>query len=158
MPARMAVTAGNTRRSAFWFGLSTMALSILRMWIVSAPPFCPELAGTGVNPFTQHDKYRGGALPQGSRKQLFNRMGRYETPGAGPGVAAYLDLAEEAGLDPAQMALAFVASRPFVTAAIINVTSLAQLKTDIASLQVRIAPDLKEQMDAIHLRHCNPCP
>ena len=85
-------------------------------------------------------------------------MGRYETPGAGPGVAAYLDLAEEAGLDPAQMALAFVASRPFVTAAIINVTSLAQLKTDIASLQVRIAPDLKEQMDAIHLRHCNPCP
>jgi hypothetical protein len=52
MPARMVLTAGNTRRSAFWFGLSTMALSILRIWIVSAPPFCPELAGTGVNPFT----------------------------------------------------------------------------------------------------------
>jgi aryl-alcohol dehydrogenase-like predicted oxidoreductase len=103
-------------------------------------------------------KYRGGALPQGSRKQLFNRLGRYETPGAEPAIEAYLDVAEDAGLDPAQMALAFVASRPFVTSAIIGATSLQQLKTDIASLQVRITPDLEERIDAIHLRHCNPCP
>ena len=103
-------------------------------------------------------KYRGGALPQGSRKQLFNRMGRYETPGAGPAIEAYLDLAGEAGLDPAQMALAFVASRPFVTATIIGATTLAQLKTDIASLDVRVTPDLEEWIDAIHFRHCNPCP
>jgi aryl-alcohol dehydrogenase-like predicted oxidoreductase len=103
-------------------------------------------------------KYRGGALPQGSRKQLFERMGRYETPGSGPAIEAYLDLAKEAGLDPAQMALAFVASRPFVTSAIIGATNLEQLKVDIASLHVAITPDLEERIDAIHLAHCNPCP
>lgn len=56
------------------------------------------------------------------------------------------------------MALAFVASRPFVTATIIGATTLAQLKTDIASLDVRITPDLEKWIDAIHFRHCNPCP
>ena len=103
-------------------------------------------------------KYRGGALPQGSRKQLFNRMGRYETPGAGPAIEAYLEIADQAGLDPAQMALAFVNSRPFTTATIIGATDGEQLKTDIASAQLRLPPDVLERIDAIHLLHGNPCP
>ena len=103
-------------------------------------------------------KYRHGALPQGSRKQLFDRMQRYETPGSGPAIEAYLDLAAETGLDPAQMALAFVASRPFVTSTIIGATSLEQLKADMASVDVAVTPELEGRIDAIHRMHCNPCP
>ncbi|KAA2237120.1 aldo/keto reductase [Salinarimonas soli] len=103
-------------------------------------------------------KYQGGALPKGSRKQLFDRLQRYETPGAAPAIDAYVALAREIGLDPAQMALAFVTSRSFVTANIIGATTLDQLKIAIDSIDLRITPELEERIDAIHLRHTNPCP
>jgi aryl-alcohol dehydrogenase-like predicted oxidoreductase len=103
-------------------------------------------------------KYAGGALPAGSRKQLFDRLQRYETPGAAPAIEAYLALAREAGLDPAQMALAFVTSRSFVTSNIIGATSLEQLRTALDSTAVAIPPELEAGIDAIHLRHTNPCP
>lgn len=103
-------------------------------------------------------KYRGGALPAGSRKQLFDRLQRYETPGAGPAIDAYLQLAAKYGLDPAQMALQFVTSRPFVTSNIIGATSMAQLRTNIASIDIRLADALLEEIEQVHLVHSNPCP
>jgi aryl-alcohol dehydrogenase-like predicted oxidoreductase len=56
------------------------------------------------------------------------------------------------------MALAFVSSRPFLTSNIIGATSMEQLKTDIASIDVTITPELEERINAIHVEHCNPCP
>ena len=103
-------------------------------------------------------KYEGGAHPPGARKTLFDRMQRYETPGAPAAITAYLDLARKWGLDPAQMALAFATSRPFTTSTIIGATTTAQLKTNIDSADVSISPELEAEIDAIHLRHTNPCP
>jgi len=103
-------------------------------------------------------KYAGGALPPGSRKQLFNRLQRYEKPAALTAYDAYVALAREYGLDPAQMALAFVNSRPFVTSNIIGATTMEQLKTNIDSIDVTITPELEERIDAIHLQYCNPAP
>jgi aryl-alcohol dehydrogenase-like predicted oxidoreductase len=103
-------------------------------------------------------KYLDGALPAGSRKALFDRLQRYEKPGAAQAYAAYVALAREFGLDPAQMALAFVTSRPFTTANIIGATTMEQLRANIASIDVRITPELEERIDAIHQIHCNPCP
>ncbi|HZH52755.1 MAG TPA: aldo/keto reductase [Microvirga sp.] len=103
-------------------------------------------------------KYLDGARPPGARTTLFSRGQRYETPGAEPAIRHYVALAREFGLDPAQMAIAFVNSRPFVTSTIIGATTMEQLKTDIASVNVRISPELEERIDAIHLKHCNPCP
>jgi aryl-alcohol dehydrogenase-like predicted oxidoreductase len=103
-------------------------------------------------------KYLDGARPAGSRSTLFDRGQRYETPGAEPAIRKYLALAREYGLDPAQMALAFVNSRPFVHATIIGATSLEQLKADIASVDVTLTPEIEAKIDAIHLVHCNPCP
>jgi aryl-alcohol dehydrogenase-like predicted oxidoreductase len=103
-------------------------------------------------------KYRDGARPAGSRKQLFDRLQRYEGPNAAAPLAAYLDLADEAGLDPARMALAFVQSRPFVTATIIGATTMAQLETDLDAFEAPLPEDVIAAIDAIHLRHQNPCP
>lgn len=103
-------------------------------------------------------KYLDGARPAGARSTLFNRGQRYETAGAEDAIRSYIALAKEAGLDPAQMALAFVNSRPFVTANIIGATSMAQLKTDIAAAQVTLPADLEAKIDAIHQRVGNPCP
>jgi aryl-alcohol dehydrogenase-like predicted oxidoreductase len=103
-------------------------------------------------------KYLDGARPAGARTTLFGRGQRYENPTAEAAIRKYLALAREVGLDPAQMALAFVNSRAFVTSNIIGATSLEQLKTDIASVDVTITPELEKRINAIHVEHCNPCP
>ena len=64
-------------------------------------------------------KYQNGALPEGSRKQLFHRLQRYETKGASERIDDYLALAKKYQLDPSQMALQFVTCQNFVTSNII---------------------------------------
>ncbi len=103
-------------------------------------------------------KYLDGARPAGSRTTLFDRGQRYQTAGAEDAIKRYIALAREAGLDPAQMALAFVNSRAFVTANIIGATKMDQLKADIASIGVTLSPELEAKIDAIHQLVGNPCP
>jgi aryl-alcohol dehydrogenase-like predicted oxidoreductase len=103
-------------------------------------------------------KYRNGALPAGSRKRLFNRMQRYEHPRALQAYDAYFELAKEAGLDPAQMAIAFAMSRDFMTSVILGATRMDQLETDIGAADITLSVDVLEQIDAIHQEFGNPAP
>jgi aryl-alcohol dehydrogenase-like predicted oxidoreductase len=103
-------------------------------------------------------KYQDGALPEGTRKQLYNRLQRYETPNADAAISAYVGLARRHGLDPARMALAFVLSRPFVTSAIIGASSLAQLKANIAAKDLKLSKEVLDAIDDINLIYTYPCP
>ncbi len=103
-------------------------------------------------------KYQRGARPPGARTTLFDRGQRYEKPGVEAAIDKYLDLAREFGLDPAQMALAFVTSRSFVTSNIIGATTLEQLKTDIDSVHVKLSPDVEKRIDALHHERGNLAP
>jgi aryl-alcohol dehydrogenase-like predicted oxidoreductase len=103
-------------------------------------------------------KYLDGARPAGARETLFSRGQRYQKPGAEAAIRAYVALAREFGLDPAQMALAFVNTRAFMAANIIGATTLDQLKTNIDSVDVVITPELEQRINAIHQVHMNPAP
>ena len=103
-------------------------------------------------------KYEGGALPPGSRKLLFNRLGRYEVGNGPRAISTYVALARRRGLDPAQMAIAFAVSRPFVTSVILGATTLAQLKTDIEGGLGKLDPEVMNDIEQIHLTYPNPCP
>ncbi len=103
-------------------------------------------------------KYQGGARPPGARTTLFKRGERYEKPGVEAAIDAYLTLARDLGLDPAQLAIAYVTSRPFVTSNIIGATTLGQLKTDLDSVKVEITPEIERRIDEIHQLHSNPAP
>ena len=103
-------------------------------------------------------KYRGGALPKGSRKQLFSRLGRYETDGADVAMNAYFKLADELGVSYTHLALQFVTSRSFVTSNIIGATSVEQLKDNLASLEFEWNDEVEQRVNAIHQVHQNPCP
>ena len=103
-------------------------------------------------------KYLGGAKPAGARLTLYSRFQRYSTPNAEPAAGEYVRIAREAGLDPAQMAIAFVLSRPYVTSAIIGATRLDQLAVDIGAVDVKLPPDVLAALDAVHARISNPCP
>jgi len=103
-------------------------------------------------------KYLDGARPPGARTTLFERGQRYEKPGVDEAIRAYVALAREIGLDPAQLALAFVTSRPFVTSNIIGATTMAQLQSNLDSLAVKITPEIERRIDEIHQLHSNPAP
>lgn len=103
-------------------------------------------------------KYRGGALPQGSRKQLFERLQRYESPQGLAAINAYVALAEELGLDPAQMAIAFCHTRPFTTATIIGATTMQQLEICMKSFELDWNDELEERIGALHKEQPSPCP
>jgi aryl-alcohol dehydrogenase-like predicted oxidoreductase len=103
-------------------------------------------------------KYEGGALPPGSRKTLFNRLGRYEKGNGPKAISTYIELARMHGLDPAQMAIAFAVSRPFTTSTIIGATTMEQLKTDIDAAELKLPDNLLEDIEQIHLDYPNPCP
>ncbi|GAA5647123.1 MULTISPECIES: NADP(H)-dependent aldo-keto reductase [Vibrio] len=103
-------------------------------------------------------KYLNGARPEGARCTLFERFVRYFTPQGVKATQAYVDLAREHGLDPAQMALAFVNQRPFVAANIIGATNLEQLKSNIDSIEVELTQELLEGIQQIGTTYSNPCP
>ena len=103
-------------------------------------------------------KYLGGAQPPGARLTLYPDYRRYSSPEAERATAEYVALARRHGLDPAQMALAYVRTRPFVTSVIIGATTLEQLESNLASASLALAPEVLEGIEAIHARQPNPAP
>lgn len=96
-------------------------------------------------------KYLGGAKPPKARHTLFERnRERYNGAHVQGGIQAYVDLAKKHGLDPAQMALAFVNARSFVAANIIGCTSMEQLKADIASIDIELSPEVMADIAALY--------
>jgi len=103
-------------------------------------------------------KYADGARPDGARLTLFPQYTRYSGATAMQAATEYVALAREHGLSPAQMALAFVNSRPFLASNIIGATTRAQLEENLASIEVALDPATESAIDAIHARISNPAP
>ena len=103
-------------------------------------------------------KYRHGARPPQGRLTRFDRFKRYSTPAAVKAVEAYAQIAERHGLDPAQMALAFVLRQPFLTSAIIGATTLEQLAANIDAAELTLPEAVVEAIEAVHAAEPNPCP
>ncbi|PTU76267.1 NADP(H)-dependent aldo-keto reductase [Pseudomonas mangrovi] len=103
-------------------------------------------------------KYEDGARPAGARITEFSRFTRYTNPQAQAACSAYVGLARERGLDPAQMALAFVNAQPFVTSNIIGATNLEQLQCNLDSLALQADSELLKAIDEIHRQQPNPAP
>lgn len=102
-------------------------------------------------------KYLGGALPKGSRFDYSNRNHpRYNPAHAQPAIQAYVYLAKKHNLDPAQLAIAFVASQPLVTSTIIGATTLEQLKADIGAADVTITPEIQAEIAALYAQYPDP--
>ena len=103
-------------------------------------------------------KYLGGVEPAGARLTLFPYFDRYQQDLAERATERYVMLARDHGLDPAQMALAFVNAQPFVTANIIGATTMEQLKSNIASIDVELSKEVLDGIAMIHKDISNPAP
>ncbi|EXJ15890.1 NADP(H)-dependent aldo-keto reductase [Imhoffiella purpurea] len=103
-------------------------------------------------------KYLNGQRPADGRITLFERFSRYSNPQSERATEEYVALARRHGLDPAQMALAWVTSRPFVTANIIGATKLEQLESNLASIDLELDEEVVAEIEAIHVSQPNPAP
>jgi len=119
---------------------------------------CGLLAYAPLGAGTLTGKYLNGQRPPRARQTLWPDNRRYQGARAEAAVSAYVDLARRCGLDPAQMALAFVLSRPFLTAAIIGATNLDQLRSNIAAADLLLPPEAVEGIERIHAVYTYPCP
>jgi aryl-alcohol dehydrogenase-like predicted oxidoreductase len=89
---------------------------------------------------------------------LFSAYKRYSNENGIAATQEYVKLAHQFQMPPAQMALAFVNSRPFIGANIIGATSLNQLKENLESVEITLSDELLQEIELIHQRYSNPCP
>jgi len=130
----------------------------MRLAEVAMRESCGLLAYAPLGAGTLTGKYLDGQKPAGARMTLWPDNTRYQGRQAEAAVAAYVGLARENDLDPAQMALAFVLSRPFLTAAIIGATTMDQLRDNIAATEVSLSKDVVAGIEKIHKVYTYPCP
>ncbi|AFJ45918.1 NADP(H)-dependent aldo-keto reductase [Shimwellia blattae] len=103
-------------------------------------------------------KYLNGARPAGARNTLFSRFTRYSGEQSQQAVAAYVAVARRHNMDPAQMALAFVRQQKFVASTLLGATSLAQLQTNVESLNLTLSEEVLAELEAVHQIHTYPAP
>ena len=107
---------------------------------------------------TLSGKYLDDRRPEGARLTLFRDFKRYLKPNGVRATKEYCRLAREYGLDPAQMALAFVNSRPFLISNIIGARTMEQLRSNMDSVDLELPDDLLEKIEAVHADNPNPGP
>lgn len=93
------------------------------------------------------------------RLTLFSGFGqRYAKPNVPLASKEYVRIAQQAGLIPAQMALAFARTRWFNSSVIIGATNLSQLKENLDSAEMELSAEVLEKIEAVHKLYPNPAP
>lgn len=103
-------------------------------------------------------KYVKGIATDNARLKLFPRFARYSSEQSTEATKRYLKIAEDNGMTLAQMSLAFVNSRPFVTSNIIGATSLEQLEENIDSISIELSNEVLKAINEVHAVIPNPAP
>ncbi|MTE26254.1 aldo/keto reductase [Winogradskyella ouciana] len=101
-------------------------------------------------------KYIKGTDQANSRLNLFPRFSRYSSEQSTEATKKYLKIAEVNDMTLAQMSLAFVNERPFLTSNIIGATSLEQLEENIDSINISLSEDVMKAINKVHEEIPNP--
>ncbi|MDD2720784.1 MAG: NADP(H)-dependent aldo-keto reductase [Gallionella sp.] len=103
-------------------------------------------------------KYLANPAAHG-RITLFPGFGqRYNKPNVPAASAEYVRIAQQAGLNPAQMALAYARTRWFTTSVILGATTVQQLGENLDSSALTLSDDIIGQIESVHQRYPNPAP
>jgi aryl-alcohol dehydrogenase-like predicted oxidoreductase len=78
------------------------------------------------------------------------------TEGRQRAILAYVELARTYGMEPAQMALAFVRQQPFVGAVLMAASSAEQLAGNLGAVDLTVPRELVQKINAVHDVSPNP--
>ncbi len=110
---------------------------------------CGLLAWSPLSRGLLSGKYLNGARPEGARLTIETRVEHRVGRQTDAAVKKYVGLAKRYKLDPCQMAIAFVNSKPFVTSTLVGATTMEQLKSNIDAAALDIFPALNEKIEKI---------
>ncbi|MDN3722851.1 NADP(H)-dependent aldo-keto reductase [Aequorivita sp. SDUM287046] len=103
-------------------------------------------------------KYLVGKADENSRINQFKQYTRYSSKQAFKAIEKYFDISKKHNLSFAQMSLAFILQKKFVTAPIIGATSIEQLSENIDSIYISLSKEILKEIDAVHHQIPNPAP
>ena len=103
-------------------------------------------------------KYLNNKKPAEARITKWPNYARYSSKQGTAATRSYVALAMKYGLDPAQMALAFINEQAFVASNIIGATTMLQLESNIASVDIQLSRELRSDIEEVHNKHPNPSP
>ncbi|MEM5563636.1 aldo/keto reductase [Psychroserpens sp. AS72] len=103
-------------------------------------------------------KYIKGTAGDNARLKLFPRFARYSSENCTEATKRYMKIAEDHNMSLAQMSLAFVTDRPFMTSNIIGATSIAQLEENIDSVNITLSDEILKAINEVHAEIPNPGP
>lgn len=103
-------------------------------------------------------KYHTGKDKSSDRRNKYKQASRYDSPQCYDATSLYLEIASQHEMSLAQMSLAFVNSRTFVTSTIIGATNLKQLKENIASSNIQLSNEVLSEIENVHNLIPNPAP
>lgn len=103
-------------------------------------------------------KYLNGQKPAGARVTLFKEYQRYTAPNATKATEEYVALANDIGITPSQLALAFINQQSFLASNIIGATNLQQLEENINSADINLNNATLARIEEIHAVHTYPAP
>ena len=101
-------------------------------------------------------KYADGAIPPRSRRSINASLGGRINTHVWPALDGYLDIAKQHELNPCQMALAWAATRPFMTSQIIGATTKAQLQTTLESTTIKLSDAVMRDIQNVYRRYPIP--
>lgn len=110
---------------------------------VGVAPYSPLGAGL------LSGKYSGKEPGQGRLTESEQYAVRYGEPGYYDTAARFSRYAQERGLDPVTLAVAWVGSHPAVTAPIIGARNVAQLEPALASVSLRLSAEQRAEISAL---------
>ena len=103
-------------------------------------------------------KYRNGKIPDNSRLKLFPNLSRFSNDNCIKAVDMYYQISQKYNMTLAEMSLAFVNDRPFVTSNIIGATSMDQLKENINSINIKLSDHIIYEINKVNEEIPNPAP
>ena len=103
-------------------------------------------------------KYRNGEMPENSRLKLFPNLSRFSNENCAKAIDMYYEISQKHNMTLAEMSLAFVNDRPFVTSNIIGATSMDQLKENINSINIKLSDEIISEINLVNEKIPNPAP
>ncbi|HET9372611.1 MAG TPA: aldo/keto reductase [Vicinamibacterales bacterium] len=114
-------------------------------------PWSPLARGLLTRPKPADANVRAGGTARAASDDYSEKL--YDTPADWEVVDAVELVAANRGVPMAEIALAWVLSRPGVTAPIVGATKLSHLETAIKATELRLRPDEVEQLESPYVPH-----
>ncbi len=119
---------------------------------ISLLPYSPMAGGVLTGKYNAREDVAGrfSSYSRDDDPRIKAMVGRFVNEKTLASTARYMDIASEAGISSATLAVAWSKQFDFVASTIIGVTTLAQLDDSIAAIDLELSEDILRKCDAVH--------